>query len=205
MQAQFNSIDLGPFQIIMTMILSSAHFVATIVLDTTDDGLGERNTDWSTEFWVYNILLLPTCILTNLMNTTFAIFAFWDANRRIRIMRYLSNCLELDFDRKNRTTVRFPTLNFIDRRSLLTWLQARTITLDTGRRFTIRIEYFFSYFIIMVSIALMFLFAVASTMISADVFNTAQWIQFCATSAYFTFLILLTLFSTSFLNVEMEQ
>ena len=170
-----------------------------------DDGLSERNSDWSTEFWVFNLLLLPTCILTNLMNSSFTIYAFWDANRRIRIMRYLSNCLELDFDRKNRTTVRFPTLNFIDRRSLLTWLQARTIILDTGRRFSLRIEYFFSYFIVMVSIALMFLFAVASAMISHEVFNTAQWIQFIATTAYFTGLIMLTLFSTSFLNVEMEQ
>ena len=205
MQAQFNSIDLGPIQVLLTVVLSSAHFVATIVFDTMDDGLSERNSEWSTEFWVFNILLLPTCILTNLMNSSFTIYAFWDANRRIRIMRYLSNCLELDFDRKNRTTVRFPTLNFIDRRSLLTWLQARTIILDTGRRFSLRIEYFFSYFIIMVSIALMFLFAVASTMISSDVFNTAQWIQFIATTAYFTGLILLTLFSTSFLNVEMEQ
>lgn len=149
--------------------------------------------------------MLFTCVITNLMNTSFKYYAFWDANRRIVLMRYLSNSIELDFERKDRTTVRFPTLNFIDRRSLLTWLQARKIILDTGRRFSLRIEYFFSYFIVMVSVALMFLFAVASTMIDSDVLNKAQWVQFINTTMYFTVLILMTLVSTSYLNVEMEM
>ena len=57
----------------------------------------------------------------------------------------------------------------------------------------------------MVSIALMFLFAVASTMIDSDVLNKAQWFQFISTTMYFTVLILMTLVSTSYLNVEMEM
>ena len=86
-------------------------------------------------FWAFNIMcFMETFILTS-VNGMFLWFAFWDSNRRIYLMQKISNALELDLYTKDKVTVRMPTLNFLDTQSLLTWLEARKLVLETGNRF----------------------------------------------------------------------
>ena len=83
------------------------------------------------------------------MNGIFLWYALWDANRKIYLMRQVSNSIELDFLKKDKTEVRMPTLNFMDKKSLMTWLEARKLVLTTGSRFQIRIQYYVTYYIML--------------------------------------------------------
>ena len=58
--------------------------------------------------------------------------AFNDANRRNALMMSLTNSLEIDFFAKNHVSIRLPTVNFLDPKSLQSWLEARKIALDVG-------------------------------------------------------------------------
>ena len=98
--------------------MCASHLIVTIVLDMRNDsdaGLSEENREWNVEFWIFNICLFIANFPMTIANTGFIFFAFWDASRRIQLMRYMSNSLELDFKLKNKVTIRLPTLNFVDR------------------------------------------------------------------------------------------
>ena len=138
-------------------------------------------------------------------NTGFIFFAFWDASRRIQLMRYMSNSLELDFKLKNKVTVRLPTLNFVDRQSLVTWLEARRLVLDTGKRFTTRIHYYVTYYLLICACMLLFIFAIVTTLIHHENLNLAQWVSFGLSTTVLTISMLLVLVPTSYLNTEMEH
>jgi len=86
-------------------------------------------------YWWYNGLCIFATFVNGALNGMFLWFAYWDAKRRIWIMRYVSGSLELDFHTKDVTGIRFPTLNFMDTQSLLTWLETRKMVLEMGERF----------------------------------------------------------------------
>ena len=69
------------------------------------------------------------------MNFKFLWYAFWDANRKLYLIKQASAALELDFYRKDYISIRMPVLNFMDRKSLLTWLETRKLIMETGSRF----------------------------------------------------------------------
>jgi len=99
----------------------------------------ERFTDRSWNWWVYNALCVMITFMMNTANAEFLWNAFWDANRRIKIMSWISNALEINFVEKNSMTIRMPTVNFMDKQSLLTWLEARKVALEVGPRYQNRI------------------------------------------------------------------
>lgn len=118
-------------------LVSASYLIGTIVLDYKGaDWTGElRETEKPPRYWAFNILCFFLIFITTAMNALFLWFAFWDANRRIYLMRAVSNSLELDLQTKDKITVRMPTLNFLDTESILTWLEARKLVLETGNRF----------------------------------------------------------------------
>jgi hypothetical protein len=69
----------------------------------------------------------------------FLFMAALDVKRRNYQMQLLSSALEINLQSKNKITVRLPTINFIDPASLTSWIEARTLVLDLGSRFTIRV------------------------------------------------------------------
>ena len=94
-----------------------------------------RDKEKPPRFWAFNICCFMVTFILAGMNGLFLWFAFWDSNRRIYLMRTISNSLELDLYTKDKVTVRMPTLNFLDTESLLTWLEARKLVCETGNRF----------------------------------------------------------------------
>jgi hypothetical protein len=54
-------------------------------------------------------------------------------------MQLLSSALQINFQTKDKISVRLPTINFIDAASMTSWIEARKLVLDVGSRFTIRV------------------------------------------------------------------
>ena len=122
---------------LINLLVFSSYLIATVVLDAKweDWTEEERDTEKPEYFWLFNSMCLFNSYLIGTINSSFLWFAFWDSRRRIWLMRQLSSCLELNFHTKDRTTVRMPTLNFMDTSSMMTWLEARKIVLEMGQRF----------------------------------------------------------------------
>lgn len=117
-------------------------------------------------------------------------------------MRYVSGSLELDFHTKDKTGIRFPTLNFMDTQSLLTWLETRKMILEMGERFQTRIQLYISYFMSLCALLLTFVFAVLSGAVSKDALSTEQWISFSVYSGVLFVTLLCIMLPTSYLNKE---
>lgn len=126
----------------LTLLLASASYMITsAVLDHIGEDWSdtEKYTERTWKWRVYNVLCLITTFFMNSANAEFLWNAFWDANRRITIMKWISGALEINFIDKNPTTIRMPTVNFMDRQSLLTWLEARKVALEVGARYQRRV------------------------------------------------------------------
>ena len=144
----------APIEVVVVTLVTGSYLIAVLVRDYTWEEWGdqERNTNRSTTFWVYHGTCFLLSYICTFMNVIFLWYAVWEANRRIYLMREISNSIELDFLKKDKTSIRMPTLNFMDKKSLMTWLEARKLVLITGSRFQIRIQLYVSYFIIMCSL-----------------------------------------------------
>ena len=105
-------------------------------------------------------------------NSIFLYAAFNDANRRNTLMKSLSNCLEIDFHKKDSVSIRLPSINFFDQQSLQSWLEARKVVLDIGSRFQIRMMWSVSTFIIIAGLMLAFIFAAEMGFIHKEPMNT---------------------------------
>ena len=128
-----------PIFLFLCMIVSGGYLITAIVLDHKGEDWGmkmmDRDTDRSTLWWTYNILSFMLIFFLTQMNFKFLFYAFWDGNRKLYLIKQASAALELDFYRKDQISVRMPVLNFMDRKSLLTWLETRKLILETGSRF----------------------------------------------------------------------
>ena len=58
--------------------------------------------------------------------------------------------------------MKMPVINFLDKESLLSWLEARRLVLDIGARFQVRIQYYTSYYLGVFIAMTIFFFTVAS-------------------------------------------
>ena len=56
----------------------------------------------------------------------------FDAQKRNALMVKLSESLELDFNKKNPENIKFPTLNFMCPITILSWVEARKLSLTVG-------------------------------------------------------------------------
>ena len=90
-------------------------------------------------YWLYNICAWAFTWFFYFLNITFLFVAYNDANRRNAGMQRLSQSLEFDFHQKDSISIRLPVINFLESKSLLTWLAARKIILDMGYRFEQRV------------------------------------------------------------------
>ena len=95
--------------------------------------------DDPSNYWLYMISFFIVVFFFYFVNFTFLWTAFIDAYRKNYLMAKLSESLEFDFHNKDPISVRLPTINFLDTQSLLSWLEARKITLELGSRFELRI------------------------------------------------------------------
>ena len=126
-----------PLFLAICFLIAASSVLSTIVIDYKwEDWSDElRETERPAKFWIFNALCFMLNAFLTPINGQFLWYAFWDANRRISLMRQASYALELDFHSKDEVSVRMPTINFLDRESLLSWLEARKLILETGSRF----------------------------------------------------------------------
>ena len=125
----------------------------------------------TTFFWAFNGLVIMFNMMFYIINFTFLWIAFNDANRRNYLMEKLSNSLEFDFHKKDSISVRLPTINFLDPRSLLTWLEARKIILEMGIRFQKRVHIYVTYWIMITAVLLSLLFAALNEFIDPNILS----------------------------------
>ena len=117
-------------------------------------------------------------------------------------MQLLSSALCINLQRKNKITIRLPTINFIDPASITSWVEARTLVLDLGSRFTIRVQYYMSIFISVTAIGILYGLATGAGYINWKYLSIKQWI--CAGSEVFVLscLCLMTMWSYSYVNEQ---
>ena len=117
-------------------------------------------------------------------------------------MQLLSSALCINLQRKNKITIRLPTINFIDPASITSWVEARTLVLDLGIRFTIRVQYYMSVFISVTAIGILYGLATGAGYINWKYLSIKQWI--CAGSEVFVLscLCLMTMWSYSYVNEQ---
>ena len=135
-----------------------------------------------------------------MINLIFLWIAFNDANRRNYLMEKLSNSLEFDFHKKNSITVRLPTINFLDPRSLLTWLEARKVVLELGARFQKRVHIYTTYWLVITASLLFLLFAVINGYVDHTILSTQQWIVIGIHATFLTIVCTAILLPTSYVN-----
>merc|ERR1712113_104913 len=97
-----------------------------------------------------------------------------------------------------------PVLNFMDTRSLLTWLETRKLILEMGERFQVRIQLYTSYYILVCAASLLFIFAVMSGIVESDILTIEQWISFKIYTAFLLISCLIIMLPTAYLNKEIQ-
>ena len=110
--------------------------------------------------------------------------------------------MEFDFHKKDKISVRMPTINFLDTQSVLSWLKARKLTLELGSRFQTRVQLYVSYYILIDAILLVLLFALGSGFIDGSILSTKAWIIIGIHAIILTTCLLLILLPTSYVNQQ---
>ena len=97
-----------------------------------------------------------------------------------------------------------PIFNFLDKESLLSWLEARRLVLDIGARFQVRIQYYSSYFMLIFIAMTVYFFMVATGLgLDYDAFTIPQWALFASMYVYLLGFIMMILLPNAYLNKEM--
>ena len=94
-----------------------------------------------------------------------------------------------------------PIINFLDRESILTWLEVRKMVLETGARFQTRIQYYASFHLIIFIVMALFIFAAASGLgVSFTIFTIEQWVSFAIIFTYLMIFVFMFLMPNAYLN-----
>ena len=78
----------------------------------------------------------------------------------------------------------------------------RKLILEMGERYQIRIQIYTSYFILLCTIMLIFIFGVLSGAVDSEILSLESWISFSMFTAYLFISCLAILLKTSYLNRE---
>ena len=133
-------------------------------------------------------------------NVVFLDVAVLDYQRRVNLLNEMTNALILNFPNKDDTTVRYPTINFVDGPSLATWLEARKIALTIGDRFTQRIHYITLSLIVSLAPLLGIITFLSGDFIPFDAFGTPAVSSIIAFTSLLIFYTISILFPASQIN-----
>ena len=95
-------------------------------------------------------------------------------------MRMLGDSLQVNFEDKKALSIILPCVNFADSMTVISWLQARRLVLDTGRRFTRRIHFYLAYLFVVCSAVLVYCLGSLSGSMRAGLLTPVQWIYMLA-------------------------
>ena len=116
LQAQDNQLDLN-FNLInlINIALASTYVVGLFVTEyLTEEDIAERPKG----FWLYVILNSFGIIIYQNLAYLFLVIAYVDASRKQKLMKYMTSALQIELIDKDSETVRLPTIDFLDRKSL---------------------------------------------------------------------------------------
>ena len=97
--------------LLICIILSCSYLASVVWFDWTDE---DRDLEKPPLFWWFNLVCITNTLWVSLLNYLFLWFAYWDATRRIWLMKQVTDSFELEFDTKDATAIRMPTINFMD-------------------------------------------------------------------------------------------
>ena len=133
-------VHVGNHPVLQILILAAALCILPVSLDKIFIKLEiEDENELPDFYWLYNISAWGFTWFFYTVNILFLFVAYNDANRRNAGMQRLSQSLEFDFHQKDSISIRLPVINFLESKSLLSWLAARKIVLDMGFRFELRV------------------------------------------------------------------
>jgi hypothetical protein len=167
----------------------------------SDDGMKEKE-PMAWLYWVYTLPMIMGNTFYFMMNFQFLVYAQIDIQRRNYQMHLLSDALCVDFQQKNSINVRLPTINFMDPKSVTTWLEARRLVMDVGSRFAVRIQIYLTIYLTVVGIGVLLLFLALSGNIDASALGWADWISLTLIILYFVILCVQIMFPYAYINEQ---
>ena len=126
-------------------------------------------------------------------------------SRRANCMNELTNALQLDFEIKDATSIRYPTINFCDAESLATWLEARKIVALIGARFAKRIHCLTLCFVILTIALLSMCIAYLAGYFPEGSYMEANVVQLFFYTAGFGMLTFKTMLVVASMNVQTNK
>ena len=136
MMTQANQKEIWLIAYSLWMFLTSASYLAgAYILEEYTQFKDERFSERTGRYMPYHILCMLGTWNVNFFNGLFLFYAHKDSSRRIHLMRFISCSLKIKSTGKNSHQIKLPTLNFLDTESLETWLEARKIVSQLGKRF----------------------------------------------------------------------
>ena len=153
-------------------------------------------------FYSFQVAQFFLYTLLNFQVLVFLYIAQFDARKRLNIIEILTESLELDFNQKNANSIRFPTLDFLCPCTILSWLEARKLSLTIGSKYQARIEIFLTYTLACCGLFLAFWFVVFSNFfgLTIEIMNTEQWINLFVKTVVLVYFCLAVLLPTSLIN-----
>ena len=134
--------------ILQSIIHAFCPFVTRLILDLYSESIHRFDRYYSCKFWIFTIscALINTWIFaTNILFMD--IGAKWPM-RKLFSMKILNALIEPNKYKKQGVIKIFPLINFIDPKTMLSWLDMRVLTQDIGLRFDKRIGYYYVIYII---------------------------------------------------------
>ena len=120
-------------------------------------------------------------------------------------MQYFSSMLKIEITDKDEETVRIPTIDFLDQKTLQSWLEGRKLIFRLGERFFLRLQYYTSFFIITSIASQIFGFCVLANLVSTDIMSTAGWISFTCNIVPLNIIVLIILIPSAYINEEIRS
>jgi hypothetical protein len=150
---------------------------------------------------VYYVPLCLGTLIVSTLNLTFLNMALVDITRRNYQMQLLSSSLKVNFQEKDAVTLRLPTLNFIDPKTMTAWLEARKLVLDIGSRFIQRIQFYLATYLAIAVIGTLFIIIDLTRFIELNL-STEVWICVVTLIGVLDVYLLTILYPYSYVNEQ---
>ena len=84
-------------------------------------------------------------------------------------------------------------------------MEARKLIFKIGERYSIRLQYYTSFFMVICICSQIFYFAILANLLSIDIMSTAAWISFSCTIIPLNIIILIILVPNAYINEEINN
>eukprot|EP00347_Sterkiella_histriomuscorum_P000736 403374702 len=126
--------------------LTLALIVVSDLYSFDKEELKEKYTD--PVLWIYWLAIQYVCKRAFWVNSFFLSIGIYDMKRRFYQMEVCDTMLEPNRFKIKKNLQLYPTINYFDPQSLMSWFDLRMMVLDIGQRFSVRIQLYMSLYLI---------------------------------------------------------